>query len=51
MSERDEALAFLYARIPKMHCRGKCQECCGPIGMSLAEMQRLQERVGEKIQP
>lgn len=44
-------LAEIYARIPSVKCKGLCQECCGPIGMSPLEMERLRGRVGEKIQP
>ncbi len=49
--ERDARLAAIYARIPKMKCKGLCQACCGPIGMSQAEMDRIQEQVGSRVQP
>lgn len=41
MSERWALLEELYARIPAMECRGKCQGACGPIGMSEAEHRRI----------
>lgn len=25
------SLALIYAKVPKLECRGLCQECCGPI--------------------
>jgi uncharacterized protein len=31
----------IYARIPKLDCQRKCQECCGPILMSRFEWQRI----------
>jgi Fe-S-cluster containining protein len=34
-------IAMIYARVPKMQCQGKCQQCCGPITYSEAEAQRL----------
>lgn len=32
-----DCLADIYAAIPKIECKGKCQECCGPVLMSSAE--------------
>jgi len=32
-----EQLSKIYARIPAINCKRKCQECCGPIMMSKAE--------------
>lgn len=31
------SLEQIYAQIPEIKCRGKCQASCGPIGMSPAE--------------
>lgn len=45
-----EALEELYATLPTMQCQGKCQTCCGPIDMSLAERMRIEER-GVAIPP
>lgn len=36
----------LYARLPRVACKRKCQECCGPIVMSAAEWARIVERLG-----
>lgn len=35
----------LYERIPKIDCKRKCQECCGPILMSRSEWQRICSRL------
>lgn len=35
-------LQALYAQIPRLHCQGRCQECCGPLGMSHLEFKRLE---------
>lgn len=32
-------LEQIYAQIPEIKCRGKCQTSCGPIGMSPVEAQ------------
>jgi uncharacterized protein len=33
--KRLKAIDRIYARLPTIACRGKCQESCGPIYMSL----------------
>lgn len=38
---QDERLDKLYAQLPVMECKGLCQECCGPIAMSLREQDRI----------
>lgn len=43
-------LEEIWRRVPDVHCRGKCQECCGPIGLSHAEFARVKERVGDKLE-
>jgi hypothetical protein len=30
-----------YSRIPKLNCQRKCQEACGPIGMTPLEWRRM----------
>ena len=45
-----QSLSGLYARLPVMHCKGKCADSCGPIGMSKAEYDALRSLVGERIQ-
>lgn len=44
------SLADIYARIPDVHCKGLCQESCGPIAMSNDEDRRLRAR-GVTIPP
>lgn len=34
-------LDAIYARIPKLKCQRKCQECCGPIGCFRGELDRM----------
>ncbi|MDQ6837734.1 MAG: YkgJ family cysteine cluster protein [Actinomycetota bacterium] len=41
--KRRLSLADVYARIPEVHCKGLCEESCGPIAMSNDEDHRLQE--------
>lgn len=43
-------LAEIYAQIPDVKCRGKCQGACGPIGMAKAEATAIRGVVGEKLQ-
>src|SRR5713101_889429 len=37
-----EALEALYAQLPRLRCQRLCEACCGPIGMSALEWQRLE---------
>lgn len=39
-------LDALYADLPKIACKGLCQECCGPIVMSRIEWERIIKRLG-----
>jgi Fe-S-cluster containining protein len=41
----NRTLDEIYASLPAMVCRGKCQECCGPIGMSPEEVRRIEDAV------
>lgn len=41
---RQRELEELYARLPKLDCKGLCQESCGGIGMSRLEQQRIRGR-------
>jgi len=43
-------LDALYARLPKLDCKGLCYECCGPIKMSAFEAERIWQRTGFNIQ-
>ena len=40
-AEVESALERIYARIPKLACRRKCQESCGPILCHAAEWARM----------
>lgn len=37
-------LEEIYAKLPKLDCQGKCQACCGPIGLTPVEHDRMAER-------
>lgn len=39
-----KALEAVYAKLPKLNCQGKCQACCGPIGLTPVEHDRMEER-------
>lgn len=45
-----DALEAIYAELPTVECRGLCWNSCGPIDMSPAERERIEER-GVHIQP
>lgn len=36
-------LAEIYSKIPKIHCKGKCQDSCGPIAMSEIEAEVIRK--------
>lgn len=36
-----DRLDAIYAILPKMECKGLCQECCGPILMTRLEWKRI----------
>ena len=40
----------LWDRIPRVRCKGLCQDSCGPIAMSMAEQERIRAR-GYDIPP
>ena len=40
-----------YATIPSSNCKGLCQECCGPVGMTRLEWDRIIARVGKTPSP
>jgi hypothetical protein len=42
------ALVNLYASLPRMECRGLCQQCCGPIAMTTLERARIVRHVGRE---
>ena len=37
----------LYAKLPKLDCKGKCTDSCGPVAMSTLEHKRVVKRTGE----
>jgi Fe-S-cluster containining protein len=43
-----EALEAIYAKLPKMRCKQKCQKACGPIFMSPLEWDRMILAAGER---
>lgn len=40
-------LERLYRRIPKMQCKGLCQDACGPIEYAALEGKRIEDVTGE----
>lgn len=40
----EKEIAAIYAEVPEMKCKGLCQECCGPIGMTKLEFSRVRQR-------
>lgn len=42
-------LEEIYAKLPKLSCKGLCQESCGPIIVSGLEKRRLENRVGGEV--
>ena len=53
MNEREKikAIEALYATLPKLECKGLCEECCGPVYMSRAEWDRIKIKVGHTPAP
>lgn len=43
------ALRRIYRRIPKIECRGLCQEACGPIMLTEIERDRMEAAAGRKL--
>lgn len=43
------ALRRLYDELPTIECQGKCQDSCGPIGMSDEEYERICRHLGRPI--
>lgn len=44
-------LEAVYAKLPKLDCKGLCQECCGPIGASPVEWRRMTRRGSRPTPP
>jgi uncharacterized protein len=45
------SLDAVYASLPIIVCQRKCQAFCGPVFMSGAEWQRIQNRLGREPEP
>lgn len=39
-------LEAIYTELPAIACKGLCHDCCGPIGMTEVERQRMQVATG-----
>ena len=46
--EIKKRLKLVYDCIPKLECKRKCEECCGPIHMSYVEWVLVQRTLGYK---
>lgn len=44
------ALRKAYDALPEMECKGLCQDCCGPIDMSIAERSNLELRARRPVE-
>jgi hypothetical protein len=49
-TDRIAELDALYAQLPTLECRGRCQASCGPIDMSATERRRIADQ-GVTIPP
>lgn len=41
-----DSLAKIYAAVPEVHCKGLCQQCCGPVFMSATEERLIAAKHG-----
>jgi hypothetical protein len=46
MPSKLEELEAIYRRIPRVACRGMCQDSCGPLGMTRLERSRIVKAAG-----
>jgi uncharacterized protein len=46
MRKVEKRLDDLYATLPRLDCKRKCQASCGPLGMTQDEARRLSEALG-----
>ena len=44
--KRLQAIGAIYDEIPKVHCRGLCGECCGPLLVTELELEIMAEQAG-----
>lgn len=49
MDPRIAKLEELYAKLPKLKCKGLCSEACGPISASAVEIRRLEITAGRRL--
>lgn len=49
MSRAADILADVYARVPRINCKGLCSECCGPIMVHEEEARRMERRAGRPL--
>lgn len=49
MSAKELQLKRLYAKVPRIACRGLCADSCGPIKASKLEVQRLEKAGGSPL--
>lgn len=45
----NENLELIYAEVPKIACKGKCQHSCGPIMASAREAEYFESKSGKKF--
>lgn len=46
--ERIQRLDEIYKEIPEVHCKGLCQDSCGPIHMTKTEWSRIRGKTGRE---
>ncbi len=49
VEDQRAAMDRLYARLPRLQCKGLCQQFCGQVPMSEVEHRRIVEYMGEPI--
>ena len=45
----EQTINRVYARIPEVNCKRKCQDACGLIMMSDAEQRRIERHLGRPV--
>jgi hypothetical protein len=46
MTDRATQIVNIYRALPELECKGLCQESCGPIAMSKAELEHITAKYG-----
>jgi len=49
MRKVEQRLDAVYETLPKIECKGHCQNACGPIGMTPDEHRRMVEAAGHEV--